>query len=883
MGEFWGKAHPAERAGAGAHPLVAHALDVAAVAVLLGARIIPEMDGRMLGFLVALHDIGKFSRPFQALSELNWPTMVLGPFPHHDRPPAAPRHDALGALLLEQEFSNRFDDLLPVSTGEWTHGARGHLWRALAGHHGQPPSRLDMAPGAKVLCASCRGAASAFIDAMREIFRPRLLPAPESDLNIASLGWRLAGLTTAADWIGSRQTWFPYVTRDAVEDPARYYWNEALPRAAAALAEAGLGGVRAERFRGLRGLFPKVTHPSETQSWAETAGLTDGPILAVIEDATGSGKTEAAMTLAHRLIATGRAGGVFFALPTMATANAMFGRLASAYRGLFAPETNPSLALAHGRADLDLRFARALQPGSAYAPHVTDPADEPAEAQCAAWLAADRRRALLAQVGVGTLDQALLAVLPVRHAPLRLFGLTGKVLIVDEVHAYDVYMARELEALLRFHAALGGSAILLSATLPRVARERLARAFRDGLDMRAVSLKANAYPLATVVSRAGASETPCALRPGLARAVSVTRLPDTDAALGRIEAAVLDGAAVAWVRNTVDEAIAAAAALRERGLMPLLFHARFAMADRLAIEAAVLRRFGRDGDAGDRPGVLVATQVVEQSLDIDFDLLVSDLAPVDLLIQRAGRLWRHDRNAQGRPVAVPELLVISPEPVDDPPADWLAGAFSGTQAVYRDPALLWRSARALFARGVLMTPDDMRPLVEVAFDAEREGAVPPGLAKASARAFGEDLSHAEIARQNVLDPRRGYDRDAGLWDREERTPTRLEREPRVTLRLARVEGGALVPYASDPDADRAWALSEVNVAHRHVGACPPPPDLVSEVERVRATWPAWERDSETLLLIILQPDGEGFSFAVRKASENGVLARYDRWGGLRWT
>jgi CRISPR-associated endonuclease/helicase Cas3 len=279
----------------------------------------------------------------------------------------------------------------------------------------------------------------------------------------------------------------------------------------------------------------------------------------------------------------------------MATANAMFGRLANSYRALFRPEARPSLALAHGRADLDPRFAAAIQPdASSFGRRQTDPADEPAEAQCTAWLAQDRRRALLAQVGVGTLDQALLAALPVRHATLRLQGLVGKVLVVDEAHAFDPYMRRELVALLQFQAALGGSAVLLSATLPQAVRQGLVDAFRNGLGAERQELVRQDYPLATLASGHGVGETPCAMRDGLARRVVVTRLPDAEQALGRIIEAAEAGAAVAWVRNTVDDAIVAANVLRARGLDPLLFHARFAMQDRLAIEAEVLRRFGRD-------------------------------------------------------------------------------------------------------------------------------------------------------------------------------------------------------------------------------------------------------------------------------------------------
>jgi CRISPR-associated endonuclease/helicase Cas3 len=551
-----------------------------------------------------------------------------------------------------------------------------------------------------------------------------------------------------------------------VADPARYFWGHALPHAAAALAAAGLAPSSPAPFTGLQGLFPGITLPTPVQRWAETVSLPAGPVLAVVEDLTGSGKTEAALTLAHRLLAARRADGVYLALPTMATANAMFGRLAEAYRGLFAPDAHPSLALAHGRATLNAAFVAAIEGDGTRAPRAANPADEPAEAHCTAWLAQDRRRALLAQVGVGTLDQALLAVLPVRHATLRLQGIAGKVLIVDEVHAFDPYVREELARLLRFHAALGGSAILLSATLPRKLRTRLISAFREGLDAPAVAMTEQAYPLATIAGADAVTETPCQPRAKLPRTVTVTRLPDAAAAVARIVSAAQAGAAVAWVRNTVDDAIEAMSLLRSAGIVPLLFHARFAMADRLAIEAEVLRRFGRDSTGAERPGVLVATQVVEQSLDIDFDLMVTDLAPADLLIQRAGRLWRHERGE--RCVDGPALLVVSPEPVDDPPATWITAALPGTGFVYGDHAQLWRSAREVFRRGSIVTPDDMRPIIETVFDRDAAGAVPPGLAISDQIAHGKGLGQAGLAAQNVLDLRKGYVAGDGQWDPESR-------------------------------------------------------------------------------------------------------------------
>ena len=718
-------------------------------------------------------------------------------------------------------------------------------------------------------------AARDFLTAMTVLFQPAPFARPFDPRDVIRLAWRLAGLTTLADWVGSRQSWFPYAAADAVADIASYWHDHALPQAAHAVQQAGLAPVPPSKWRGLRGLFPFIEHPSPVQAWAEQVALPDGPVLAVIEDVTGSGKTEAAVTLAHRLIADGRAQGIFVALPTMATANAMFGRLSGAYRGLFDAGANPSLALAHGRADLDPRFRAAMDAGAPAQPRhsPSDPADETAEAHCAAWLAEDRRRALLAQVGVGTLDQALLAALPVRHAPLRLWGLAGKVLVIDEAHAFDAYMQREMVALLRFQAALGGSAILLSATLPKALRATLVGAFREGLGAGPATLVETGYPLATLVGAEAVSETPCAVRTGLARRVAVTRLDDPEAAIERILAAQQARAAVAWVRNTVDDAIAATAALRARGVNALLFHARFAMTDRLRIEREVMRRFGR-ADTSDRAGVLVATQVIEQSLDLDFDLLCTDLAPADLLIQRAGRLWRHQRET--RPIPGPELLVISPDPVADPGPAWLRSTLPGTAAVYRDPALLWRGARAVFGSGAIVTPDDMRALIERAADEE----VPHGFARAVAEAEGKRMGQEGVAEQNTLDVWAGYSASQGLWDTDLRTPTRLEDQPQVALRLAVVRDGKVVPYADDPDPRRAWALSEVRIARHRIAVCPPPLGLEAAVAAARAQWGRWEREADSVQCAVLEEGSGAARINVLDGNGNPAALAYSPRLGL---
>jgi CRISPR-associated endonuclease/helicase Cas3 len=491
---------------------------------------------------------------------------------------------------------------------------------------------------------------------------------------------------------------------------------------------------------------------------------------------------------------------------------------------------------------------------------------------------------LLAHVGVGTIDQALLAVLPVRHATLRLQGLKSKVLVVDEAHAFDPYMRRELVELLRFHAALGGSAILLSATLPKATRQMLVDAFRDGLGAAKLPLICQDYPLATVVGTGSTIvEQHCGVRTGLGRKVAITRLPDVDSALQRITQAASAGAAIAWIRNTVDDALTAAALLRAHGLEPLVFHARFALCDRLDVETEVLLRFGRDSAGAQRRCVLVATQVIEQSLDLDFDLLCTDLAPLDRLIQRAGRLWRHARTE--RPLPRSEMLVISPEPVDAPEMNWIKDLLPGTAAVYRDPALLWRSARAIFGSGVLATPEDMRPLIEVVADIVADGAVPPALAAAAALATGKDMSAAAIARQNVLKLNDGYRPDAGAWEPDTYTPTRLEDQPRVTLRLALQREGRLVPYArTTGDIRRAGSLSEVTVARHRLPICPVSPALAAMVEVAKKDWGQREREIGDFLIALLEMTSEADSYTLHGWMDEGSKRslRYTPRQGLCW-
>ena len=633
------------------------------------------------------------------------------------------------------------------------------------------------------------------------------------------------------------------------------------------------------------------------QNWAGTVELPAGPGLFLIEDETGSGKTEAALMLAHRLLESGHADGLYVALPTMATANAMFDRLAAAYRHLFAADADPSIALAHGAREMHAGFRAAMARGGRRESHYsnagmeTDASDATASTACAEWIADDRRRAFLADAGAGTIDQALLSVLPSRHQSLRLLGLMRRVLVLDEVHAYDAYMQRELEALLEFQAGLGGSAILLSATLPVLIRRRLAAAFTKGAKGNGAGsttpgdVVGMGYPLATVCAADVRGCTPVAGRSGRARALPVRFLRSPEEALDEVEQTACAGSAVLYIRNTVDDALDAHTELKDRGLAPQLFHARFALVDRLKIEKQVVNRFGKDGTPRDRNGeILVATQVVEQSLDLDFDVVITDLAPIDLVIQRAGRLWRHHREERS---GQPELLVVGPEPVADATEDWFRNSFPRAAYVYRDHARLWLSARTLKDAGIIDSPGGLRAHIEAVYGSGVAERLPPALRGSLLGAAARAGTERGIANTNTLKLAKGYVRDGGAWDSDVRTPTRLADDPRVTLRLGRVHQGRIEPYAHRIAPDEAWAvawrLSEVNVSARRVGGEALPPDHSEATRAAKMDWTRFDEDKFLLVLESSAADGSLVGWASSgDEAPTRIRLRYDPKIGLTW-
>lgn len=450
-----------------------------------------------------------------------------------------------------------------------------------------------------------------------------------------------------------------------------------------------------------------------------------------------------------------------------------------------------------------------------------------------------------------------------------------------------------LRALLVAHARQGGSAILLSATLPLGMRRDLLAAWREAVAGEDAVPEDLRYPLAIHAGQKTATHT-CATRPQLCRQVAVNLLHGEEDALTQVVKAAQAGHCVAWVRNTVDDARRAWRVLSgQLGAGQVqLFHSRYAMGDRLDIEADVLARFGKQSGATQRAGkVLIGTQVIEQSLDLDVDVMVSDLAPIDLIIQRAGRLQRHVRAANGDLAAdgvekrpPPVLHLLSPEVVDAPAADWYAALFPKAKYVYPDAGKLWLAARALQEAGCIITPGTtgqpgaVRSLVEAVYGAGDE-AVPEPLRRASREQLGKDLAMQSQAGFNALKFEMGYCIDSSArWYEGHQIPTRLGDETR-TLYLARWQGGALHPLCSQ--GAHAWEESAVRVSAQRIKALAPDwqTRFAADIAQLRRQYRLLE---EPAFILPLVDEGQGLVAQVLDGKGRELQLRYSLQEGLFW-
>ena len=778
---YWGKAKGEATEAYAYHLLPYHCLDVAAVGSVLlhpSSTLITDLAefldedaeslSRLMVLILVFHDLGKFASAFQALYREDGHYLVQpktpGLRPYDSR---QFRHDTLGwffwkklsrLVAAEVDVPSEVLEVLVLSS---------------FGHHGKPIPKKGIAQMRRYTESQNELAAEHFVKDTLELLGISESPFKFVDLDsklarLEQVSWHLAGAFVLCDWLGSDTAYFPYLGDPGSCDLAEY-WRLAKDKANGSVSASGLRpNIRVRGF----GQFSEEFGfpPTPLQSWAQDVVLDQGPQLFVLEDTTGAGKTEAAMTLVHRLMANGVADGFYFGLPTMATSDAMFSRILKWYSQLFVKGSDsPSIVLAHGASEMNEQFQDIVISAQAVDENYTDQ-DQSASKQCTNWLADSRKRALLAPIGVGTIDQALIATLPRRHQSLRLLGLHRKILIVDEVHAADEYMLELLVSLLTAHRLQGGSCVLLSATLPNVYREKLTAAWREG-DIEQQQLD-QAFPLATKVSVTGTSAFPLAA--ASKKSLKVQFIHDRDNCINLILGAVEAGKCVAWIRNSVDDATEAYTALKQQmhdANDVTLFHSRFVLSDRQKIQSGVLGDLGKvTASDGSRHGrVVVSTQVLQESLDIDVDVLISDICPIDGLLQRAGRLCRHRRTQDGELTegvdqrGIPTLYVHAPEWDDSPEESWLREAFRNTQSVYRYPGRLWIGMKILREKGEICLPDDARELIEQVYASNDIDRVPEGLKNSDDAAYGDSLSKTKIAKSRVLDWRYSYGASIDSW------------------------------------------------------------------------------------------------------------------------
>lgn len=701
-------------------------------------------DGRRLAvWLAASHDVGKATPAFacqvDGLAQLMRDTGLEMPYEKQfgDDRKLAP-HGLAGQLLLQEWLSERHG---------WSSRVSGQFAIVAGGHHGVPPGHqkihdLDVHP--RLL--RTKGPSEGLWKSVQHELLDACARAAEVEGRFGA--WKdvklsqpvqvsLTAVVILADWIASSAELFPYVSVDGTgrrrtgEERLEAAWQGLdLP---ARWAPEEPTGTAEQLFRARFELPAGASVRPVQEEAVRIAREMDPAGLLIIEAPMGEGKTEAALAAAEILAARTGAGGCMVALPTRATGDAMFARLLAWLDRLPGSSESQSVFLAHAKAALNDAWAGLLRVGARTIAAVEDDGTKqlpkpgaksrtsPAGLQAHQWLRG-RKKGLLASFSVGTVDQVLFAALKSRHLALRHLALAGKVVIIDEVHAYDAYMSTYLERALEWLAAYRIPVVLLSATLPATRRKALAEAYA-GRETSLGDVPADAYPLLTAVSHVGS--TTFARPPAASGRRTDVRLEalddDLTALVERLERELEDGGCALVVRNTVDRVQEAAERLRERfgADRVTVTHSRFLAADRARKDAELLRLFGRDGMRPQGPHIVVASQVVEQSLDIDFDLLATDLAPVDLTLQRMGRLHRHPRTRPAR-LRTPRCLVTGADWHSDPPepVKGSVGVYEGHHLLIRTLAVL----RPYLLEGrPLRLPEDISPLVQAAYGDQAGG------------------------------------------------------------------------------------------------------------------------------------------------------------------
>lgn len=659
-----------------------------------------------------VHDVGKASVAFAQMAEHRGMQFVL------DRM----RDEGLAVTRVPPTDNVRHETVSQLAVRDWLKAALGagrnaNSWACVVGgHHGKNPRSQDLttAEDRPHIVGTGRWAEvrREIIDSMAEatgvrehLARWLSLPLPVRSQAL------LTGIVVVADWLASNQEHVPFQDHLSPSDRALVAFEEmALPPPwRPEVPSPDAHALLHDRFPQLVGVNAR---PIQEALLAAALECATAPLL-IVEAPMGVGKTEGAFLAAEALAARFGHGGVYFGLPTMATANPMFERTLEWLSSSLGDVA--SVALAHGKAGLNDTYTGLLRDD--FRGQVYDEENDASRGQPVvnSWLRG-RRRAGLADFVVGTIDQGLFAALKARYVVLRHLGLAGKVVVFDEVHAADTYMREYLKRALNWLGAYQTPVILMSATLPPDQRDEYIAAYAWGRGDRepGITDRVDTYPRLTSYDGA-LSDRP--VEPATASTIiRLERIGDAAEVVRDVLRTRLTGGGVAGVIcNTVARAQETYRVLREEfGPDVVLLHSRFIAPDRAQRERDLVKRLG---PRGERPELLVVvgTQVLEQSLDVDFDLMVSDLAPADLVLQRVGRLHRHARPGRPAAVAQPVLYLRGVSDWSVAPPTFVRGSVT----IYGDAALL-RSAAVLGGRDQVSLPKDIPSLVRAAYD--------PGLA-----------------------------------------------------------------------------------------------------------------------------------------------------------
>lgn len=719
------------------HPLADHCADVAActeallhqtvlakrLARLANTRQLSPIQIARLGVLSALHDMGKANRGFQNKAD------------HAPKVTAGHLREVLTLFTGEYPESQELGDALDIAVlDRWgeTEDATQNLLIASICHHGKPlglEHRHEPSFWQTDTVINPFGEIRALAEQTKRWFPSAYAATSETLPAVCAFQHAFSGLVMLADWLASDSRFFEYSKDDNGDRMC-----SARQISSKVLLALGLNPMRARNALGTTAVgFERISpySPRAAQVAVMALPIPQAGSLSILEAETGAGKTEAALAHFIKLFQAGEVDGMYFALPTRTAATQIHTRVVEAIARAFPdPEERPPVVLAvPGYLAVDDATGRSL-PGF----EVLWNDDDQERMRYRGWAAENAKRYLAGAIVVGTIDQVLLSTLAVGHAHLRATALLRHLLVVDEVHASDPYMNRLLEKVLSRQLAAGGHAFLMSATLGSAARERLL-SVDAGIKSSVAKLSRDAadkypYPVLTSWRGAAAPQIDYIQGEGNPKSVRITcaaiALEPSLVAKQALDAAVA-GAKVLVIRNTVRACLDTQQALErlagELNQSHLLFycngkvavhHSRFTRDDRQALDNAIESALGKGAPLGGR--VVVATQTVQQSLDLDADILFTDVCPMDVLLQRIGRAHRHAGKSRPSGFEAPAPIIVLTPPERDLGTYLRSGGEAvgdnGIGTVYEDLRILEATWQAIEDNPLIAVPADCRRLVE---------------------------------------------------------------------------------------------------------------------------------------------------------------------------